>query len=60
MRDTDAFTIVEYVKSSIEILMNMKMEEAEIKDKAKNLHSISQASLAVTDGGMDLSEQFEI
>lgn len=27
LRDTDPFTILEYIKSSIEILMNMKMEE---------------------------------
>ena len=27
LRDIDPFTILEYIKSSIEILMNMKMEE---------------------------------
>lgn len=27
LRDTDPFTILEYIKASIEILMNMKMEE---------------------------------
>ena len=27
LRDTNPFTILEYVKTSIEILMNMKMEE---------------------------------
>lgn len=27
LRDTDPFTVLEYIKSSIEILMNMKMEE---------------------------------
>lgn len=27
LRDTDSFTLLDYVKTSIEILMNMKMEE---------------------------------
>ncbi len=27
LRDTDPFTVLEYIKSSIEILMNMKMDE---------------------------------
>ena len=27
LRDTNSFTILEYIKTSIEILMNMKMEE---------------------------------
>mmetsp|Transcript_14377 Transcript_14377/g.13966 ORF Transcript_14377/g.13966 Transcript_14377/m.13966 type:complete len:97 (-) Transcript_14377:1943-2233(-) len=27
LRDIDAFTILDYIKTSIEILMNMKMEE---------------------------------
>ena len=27
MKDTDGFTIIDYIKSSIEILMNMKIEE---------------------------------
>jgi len=35
LRETDAFTILEYVKSSIEILMNMKMEEAELRGLKK-------------------------
>eukprot|EP00347_Sterkiella_histriomuscorum_P023839 403333209 len=29
LRDTDAYTILDYIKTSIEILMNMKMEEYE-------------------------------
>ena len=28
--NTDAFTIIDYVKTSIEILMNMKSEESEL------------------------------
>ena len=27
LRDVDAYTILDYIKTSIEILMNMKMEE---------------------------------
>jgi len=27
LRDVDSFTIVDYIKTSIEILMNMRMEE---------------------------------
>ncbi len=27
MRDVDCFTIIDYIKSSVEILMNMKMDE---------------------------------
>ena len=27
LKDTDPFTVVEYIKASVEILMNMKMEE---------------------------------
>lgn len=29
MRDVAGFTLIEYIKSSIEILMNMKQEEHE-------------------------------
>lgn len=29
LRDVDSFTILDYIKTSIEILMNMKMEENE-------------------------------
>ena len=28
LKDTDPFTILDYIKTSIEILMNMKMEES--------------------------------
>lgn len=48
LRDTDAFTVLEYVKSSIEILMNMKMDEAKP-------HQDSAASLPAE----DLSAEFE-
>lgn len=29
MREVDGFTLIDYIKSSIEILMNMKIEENE-------------------------------
>jgi hypothetical protein len=29
LREVDPFTIIDYIKTSIEILMNMKMEENE-------------------------------
>ena len=41
MKEVDGFTLIDYIKSSIEILMNMKIEEndggssVEIKDKKK-------------------------
>ena len=31
LRDCDSFTVLDYVKTSIEILMNMKMEESEVE-----------------------------
>lgn len=36
MRDVDAFTILDYIKTSIEILMNMKMEEQEGDSQSKS------------------------
>lgn len=27
LRDVDPFTVIEYIKASVEILMNMKMDE---------------------------------
>jgi hypothetical protein len=35
LREVDAFTIVDYVKTSIEILMNMRMEEYEGDKESK-------------------------
>jgi hypothetical protein len=31
MGDADGFTLIDYIKSSIEILMNMKIDENDIK-----------------------------
>jgi len=36
LRDTSAFTVLDYIKTSIEILMNMKMEEHDEGGKIKN------------------------
>jgi hypothetical protein len=33
LRDVDSFTILDYIKTSIEILMNMKMEENDLDHK---------------------------
>ena len=49
LKDTDSFTILDYVKTSIEILMNMKMEENENSDtsninKQKNKNRQSNLS----------------
>jgi hypothetical protein len=33
MKDVDGFTLIDYIKSSIEILMNMKIEENENNGK---------------------------
>lgn len=33
MKDVDGFTLIDYIKSSIEILMNMKIEENEQQPK---------------------------
>jgi hypothetical protein len=35
LREVDSFTIIDYIKTSIEILMNMKMEENDV-DKENN------------------------
>lgn len=35
LKDVDAFTILDYIKTSIEILMNMKMEEQESENQNK-------------------------
>ena len=32
---SDPFTVLEYIKTSIEILMNMKIEESEFEAKAR-------------------------
>jgi hypothetical protein len=42
MKEVDGFTIVEYIKNSIEIMMNMKIEEQ--NDKKKSKHPIDSLS----------------
>jgi len=34
MREVDGFTLIDYIKSSIEILMNMKIEENDQKEES--------------------------
>jgi hypothetical protein len=35
MGDTDGFTLIDYIKSSIEILMNMKIDENDNKSSTR-------------------------
>ena len=50
MRKTDGFQVIEYIRSSIEIIMNLKVEdlEREIHGKSK-----AQAHETSIDGGCD-------
>jgi hypothetical protein len=57
LRDVDHFTILDYIKTSIEILMNMKMEESALDkemnpqaNKSKHKRNISSSSNAVING----------
>lgn len=50
LRETDPFTVLEYIKTSIEILMNMKMEEHEAEVE-KNKKLSKKRSSHVSDGG---------
>lgn len=36
MKEVDGFTLIDYIKSSVEILMNMKIEENEGNSSFKN------------------------
>lgn len=48
LRDVDAFTILDYIKTSIEILMNMKMEEPQDqKASSKGLISDSESARSI-------------
>ena len=39
LKDLDAFTIIDYIKTSIEILMNMKVDDCNSKDQNKESKS---------------------
>ena len=39
MKEVDGFTLIDYIKSSIEILMNMKIEENELQQQQLNEES---------------------
>lgn len=54
LRETDPFTVLEYIKTSIEILMNMKMEEheAEMEKKKKESRRKNRSSLLSENGGL--------
>lgn len=52
LRETDPFTVLEYIKTSIEILMNMKMEEHEAEvEKNKKLSKKKARSSHISEGG---------
>ncbi len=51
MKDVDAFTILDYIKTSIEILMNMKMEEHEGENQNKGNGAKKQKAKKSIDGG---------
>ena len=60
LQDTSPFTILEYIKTSIEILMNMKMEEhqdqmAKNKKKRKK-NKNGEANLGGNDDGVSDTE----
>lgn len=58
LRDVDAFTLLDYVKTSIEILMNMKMEEHDgDKDTTKPKIKLTKADR--TDNSMNLVSDSE-
>ena len=52
LKETDPFTVLEYIKTSIEILMNMKMEEheAEVEKNKKMAKRKTRSSNADTRG----------
>jgi len=47
MKKTDGFQIIEYIRSSIEIIMNLKVEDLEREVRARNNGEVS------VDRGMD-------
>lgn len=63
LRDVDSFTILDYIKTSIEILMNMKMEESENDKKkekgGKNKHLNSSNSSKVVHTDSESSRSME-
>jgi hypothetical protein len=36
LKEVDGFTLIDYIKSSVEILMNMKIEENDANSSGKN------------------------
>lgn len=54
LKDTDPFTILEYVKTSIEILMNMKSDETKKGDSARKQPS-KRGAVVVSDSESILS-----
>lgn len=55
LKDVDAFTILDYIKTSIEILMNMKMEEQEGENQNKS-NGAKKPKPKKLDGGISDTE----
>ena len=53
MADVDGFTLIDYIKSSIEVLMNMKVEE---QDEMEN-PGLFDGSLAYLNGSINMHER---
>ena len=68
LRDTNPFTVLEYIKTSIEILMNMKMEEQQDNkqeskkqdDKRRNRNTRQSKQRSLRDGDDDNAEESSI
>ena len=62
LRDVDPFTVIEYIKASVEILMNMKMDEQQTQTGKKmkktiddDLISLQSSSRKMNGDGDDAS-----
>ena len=66
LRDVDPFTVIEYIKASVEILMNMKMDEQQTQTGKKmkktiddDLISLQSSSRKMNGDGDDASNSFQ-
>lgn len=60
LKDVDAFTILDYIKTSIEILMNMKMDESETaKPKKEPVLSDTESLRSMDDPPKDYEQMLQ-
>lgn len=66
LRDVDPFTVIEYIKASVEILMNMKMDEQQTQTGKKmkktiddDLISLQSSSRKMNGDGEDASNSLQ-